>query len=231
VPFSAVKPEELAGRQGRRSLASAGFNLTLPSGATASDMKAEGKTAQDKSRAGIASPLHYPVFRRIWTASLLSNLGVLIMTVGAAWTMAQLTSSPDMVALIQTALMLPLVLISTPAGAVADMFDRRIVGLVALTIALICAASLTSLAFLSLASPVVLLVSCFVIGSGMALFAPSWQASVSEQVPAEAYPRRFRSTASATILAEALVPPPAVSSLLPQGRSRPLQPTLSFTSH
>src|SRR5256885_6058004 len=91
---------------------------------------------RDASAKGIFAPLRHGVFRRIWTASLLSNLGLLIMGVGAAWSMTQMTSSPDRVALVQTALMLPVALLSTVAGAVADMFDRRIVGLAALALAL-----------------------------------------------------------------------------------------------
>src|ERR1700687_2360204 len=85
---------------------------------------------------GILSPLRHAVFRRIWTASLLSNLGLLIMGVGAAWAMTRMTSSGEMVALLQPALWLRVAIVSTPAGAFADMFDRRIVGLVALAIAL-----------------------------------------------------------------------------------------------
>jgi MFS family permease len=84
--------------------------------------------------------------------------------------------------------MLPVALVSTPAGAIADMFDRRIVGLVALSIALAGSISLSALAWLGVMTPALLLVSCFTIGSGMALFGPAWQASVSEQVPAEALP-------------------------------------------
>ncbi len=140
------------------------------------------------SARGIFSPLRYAVFRRIWTASLLSNLGILVLGVGAAWTMTQISSSADMVALVQTSLMLPVALVSTPAGAIADMFDRRIVGLVALSIALVGSISLSALAWLGVVTPVLLLVACFIIGSGMALFGPAWQASVSEQVPAEALP-------------------------------------------
>ena len=61
---------------------------------------------------GVAAPLHHVTFRRIWLASLLSNLGLLIQAVGAAWAMTQMTSSADKVALVQTALMLPVMLIS-----------------------------------------------------------------------------------------------------------------------
>ena len=137
---------------------------------------------------GIFSPLRYAVFRRIWTASLLSNLGLLVLGVGAAWMMTKISSSTSMVALVQTSLMLPVALVSTPAAAIADMFDRRIVGFVALSIALAGSISLSALAWLGVMTPALLLVSCFIIGSGMALFGPAWQASVSEQVPAEALP-------------------------------------------
>ncbi len=137
---------------------------------------------------GIFAPLRHPVFRRIWTASLLSNLGLLIMGVGAAWAMTQMTTSADMVALVQTALMLPVALVSTPAGAVADMFDRRIVGLTALSIALLGSVCLSVTAWLGLMTPGLLLLFCFIVGSGIALFGPAWQASVSEQVPAAALP-------------------------------------------
>lgn len=134
---------------------------------------------------GIAAPLRHPVFRRIWLASLLSNLGLLIQGVGSAWAMTQMTSSANKVALVQTALMLPIMLISMPAGAIADMYDRRIVSLISLTIALSGATVLAILAWLSLVTPEILLAICFVVGCGMALFGPAWQSSVSEQVPSE----------------------------------------------
>ena len=137
---------------------------------------------------GVAAPLRLAVFRRIWLASLLSNLGLLIQAVGAAWAMTQMTSSADRVALVQTALMLPVMLISMPAGAIADMYDRRIVALVSLGIALSGATALSVLAWLGLITPPILLAFCFIVGSGMALFGPAWQSSVSEQVPAETLP-------------------------------------------
>lgn len=136
----------------------------------------------------ITAPLHYPTFRRIWLASLFTNLGILIQGVGAAWAMTQMTPSADQVALVQTALMLPVMLIAIPAGAIADMHDRRIVGLIALSIELCGATTLTVLAWLGLTTPNLLLALCFAVGSGMALMGPAWQSSVSEQVPSEALP-------------------------------------------
>ncbi len=136
----------------------------------------------------LAAPLRHAVFRRIWVASLLSNLGLMVQSVGAAWAMTQMTSAADKVALVQTALMLPIMLISMPAGAVADMYDRRLVSLASLAIALLGASGLTALTSLGTLTPNLLLAFCFIIGSGMALFGPAWQASVSEQVPAETLP-------------------------------------------
>lgn len=137
---------------------------------------------------GITAPLKHVYFRRIWFASLLSNLGILIQGVGAAWAMTQMTSAADKVALVQTALMIPFMLISIPAGAIADMHDRRIVALISLGISLTGATALTILASFGLVTPNVLLALCFVVGCGMALMVPAWQASISEQVPAAAVP-------------------------------------------
>jgi MFS family permease len=112
---------------------------------------------------GTFAPLRERTFRTIWTASLLSNFGQLILGVGAAWEMTRMTSSASMVALVQTALMLPLMLVAVPAGAIADMFDRRKIAMAGLGASMI-------LAF------------CSLIGGGVALYSPAWQASISEQV-------------------------------------------------
>jgi len=137
---------------------------------------------------GIAAPLRHPTFRRIWLASVLSNLGILVQGVGAAWAMTQMASAADKVALVQTALSLPIMLIAMPAGAIADMYDRRIVALVALCIALTGATALAVLTWLGLVTPNLLLGLCFAVGCGMALMGPAWQSSVAEQVPAETLP-------------------------------------------
>ncbi|MCK1680159.1 MFS transporter [Bradyrhizobium sp. 147] len=146
------------------------------------------KPSDFQTYSGITAPLHFSSFRRIWLASLLSNLGILIQGVGAAWAMTEMTSSADKVALVQTALLLPIMLIAMPAGAIADMHDRRIVMLAALSIALCGATALTCIDWLGLTTPNLLLLFCFVVGAGMALMGPAWQSSVSEQVPAESLP-------------------------------------------
>jgi MFS family permease len=136
----------------------------------------------------VGAPLRQSQFRRVWGANLLSNFGSLIQGVGAAWAMTQMAASADIVALVQTAVMLPVMLISIPAGAIADMYDRRIVGLIALTLTLLTSVALTVMAYYGHLTPVTLLIFSFLIASGMALYGPAWQASVNEQVPPKMLP-------------------------------------------
>ncbi len=139
-------------------------------------------------RVGAFAPLRAPVFRRIWSASVLSNFGQLILGVAAAWEMTRLTADPSLVALVQTALMLPLMLVAVPAGAIADMFDRRRIAMTGLTFSVVCAVVLTGLSWAGLTSPAVLLTFCSLIGAGVALYSPAWQASIPEQVEADHLP-------------------------------------------
>jgi MFS family permease len=132
---------------------------------------------------GITRPLREPIYRRIWLASVLSNLGLMIGMVGAGWAMTQISNDATGVALVQTAAMLPMMLWSIPAGAIADMFDRRKVALAGLFIAISGAAGLSASAMAGVAFPFVILALIFLIGTGNALFGPAWQSSVVEQVP------------------------------------------------
>jgi MFS family permease len=127
-------------------------------------------------------------YRRIWSASVISNFGQLILGVGAAWEMTRLTTSAGMVALVQSALMAPLMLVSVPAGAIADMFDRRRIAIVGLSFATVCAAVLTILALSGHTTPWILLAFCSLIGAGVALYSPAWSASIGEQVSADHLP-------------------------------------------
>ncbi|MEJ5976296.1 MFS transporter [Novosphingobium sp. PS1R-30] len=142
-----------------------------------------------EARTGAFAPLREKTFRTIWIASLFSNFGQLILGVGAAWEMTRLSNnSPSMVALVQTAMMVPLMLVALPAGAVADMFDRRKIALAGLAFSALSAAALTALAIMGLTTPWLLLGFCVLIGGGVALYGPSWQASIGEQVSAQNLP-------------------------------------------
>src|SRR5256885_2342654 len=129
------------------------------------------------------APLSHPVFRALWIASLISNVGTWMQNVGAAWAMTSLSPSPLMVALVKSATSLPVFVVGLPAGAVADIVDRRRLLLVTQTWMLAAAALLAVLAFVDLMTPTTLLVLTFALGIGVAMTTPTWQAITSELVP------------------------------------------------
>src|SRR6059058_62029 len=71
------------------------------------------------------APLGEPLFRSLWIAAVISYVGTWMQNVGAGWLMTQLTMSPLMVSLVQAATTLPVFFVILPAGALADMVDRR----------------------------------------------------------------------------------------------------------
>jgi len=140
--------------------------------------------ASSGSDAGIFAPLGHATFRNMWISNTISNSGSLIQSVAAAWVMSEIASA-DYVALVQTASFLPMALFALPAGAIADIYDRRKVQLVFFSLSMIAALLMTAASVLNLVTPWVLLGLCFLVGSGGALSAPARGASVSEQVPKE----------------------------------------------
>lgn len=129
------------------------------------------------------TPFNYAVFRALWIANIVSNIGTFMQSVGAAWLMTSLSTSPVMVALVQAASISPMFLLALPAGAMADILDRRWLLLVTQTWMMVAAAILTGITFLGAASPWVLLSFTFLLGLGAAMNAPAWQAIVPELVP------------------------------------------------
>ncbi len=136
-------------------------------------------------RRSFLSPLKHPTYRSIWSASIASNLGGLIQGVGAAWMMASISQSENMVALVQASTTLPLMLFSLLSGAIADNYDRRRVMLTAQVFMFCVSAMLALFAYFGLITPWLLLLFTFLLGSGTALNNPSWQASVGDLVPRE----------------------------------------------
>lgn len=134
------------------------------------------------------APFKNDTFRNIWIASLSSNFGSLIQSVGAAWMMTTISSSVGMVALVQASTALPIMLFSLVSGALADNFNRRRVMLVAQSFMLAVSVSLSAFAYFGLITPWLLLAFTFLLGCGTALNNPSWQASVGDMVPRDDLP-------------------------------------------
>jgi MFS family permease len=116
-------------------------------------------------------------------ASLASNFGGLIQSVGASWLMATIAGSAELVALVQASTTLPIMLFSLAAGAIADNYERRTVMLVAQLFMLVVSVVLTIFTSLGWVTPWLLLTFTFLIGCGAALNGPAWQSSVGEMVP------------------------------------------------
>src|SRR6266496_3087797 len=116
--------------------------------------------------ASMWSPLRGPVFRAVWIAWVVSSTGTWMQNVGAAWLMTTLTPSPLLVALMQTAVSLPVFLVGLPAGALADIVDRRKLLLVTEAWMLLVALALGVLTLAGLMSAWILLALTFLLGLG-----------------------------------------------------------------
>jgi len=128
------------------------------------------------------APLARPVFRALWVAALVSNVGFWMQNVGAVWQVGTASGSAALVALVQTATSLPIVLLALPAGAAADVVDRRRLLLATQSWMLVSAAALCAATMLGLASPAVVLALTFMLGLGNAANAPAWLATIPELV-------------------------------------------------
>lgn len=129
------------------------------------------------------SPFSVPTFRAIWMASLASNFGGLIQSVGAAWMMISLSASPMLIALVPAATTLPIMLLSLWAGAVADNLDRRKVMIACQSWMLVVSALLAVTAWAGWMTPWLLLAFTFALGCATAINGPAWQAAVGDMVP------------------------------------------------
>ena len=131
------------------------------------------------------SPLGEPLFRSLWIASVVSYTGTWMQNVGAGWLMTQMTMNPLMVGLVQAAGALPVFLVILPAGALADMVDRRRFLLVTQGWMVLASATLGIMTLTSCVGPWVLLLFTFLLGLGAVMNDPAWQAITPELVPSE----------------------------------------------
>jgi MFS family permease len=146
-------------------------------------MSSTNGTSPSHKSGSLAAAFRHPVFAVIWTATLVSNVGAWMYSAASGWLMTSLNPDPLVVALVQTATTLPVFLFALPAGALADIFDKRkyLIVFEVLNTAL-CAVYATMVGF-GLATPDNLLLFTFLIGAAGALTLPAWQSIVSQLVP------------------------------------------------
>jgi MFS family permease len=135
------------------------------------------------------APMAHRTYRALWIAQFTSNVGTWMQTVGAQWLMGSLSRDPLKVALVQTAMSLPIGLFAVPAGAAGDIFDRRRVLLASQSFMLASAALLGMLTLAGETTAWLLLGLTFAVGTGQALTAPSWQAIQPELVSRDEIPQ------------------------------------------
>ena len=112
------------------------------------------------------------MFRELWSANVVSNIGTWMQTVGGAWLMTTLTADALPVALMSTATTLPALLVGLPAGSLADRVDRRRLLLATQAWMLLCASLLAVLTVMGVVTPWLLLALTFALGIGAVVNGP-----------------------------------------------------------
>ena len=163
-------------------------------------------TAPATAPASAWAPLRIRIFRALWIAQFASNVGTWMQTVGAQWLMGNLGGNAFMVALVQTAMTLPFFFAAFPAGALGDIFDRRLILLASQSFMLVCAALLAALTLSDDVTPWILLALTFAVGLGRAVTAPSWQAIQPQLVGRELIPQAAALGSTSMNLARAVGP-------------------------
>ena len=131
---------------------------------------------------GFLSPFQSRAFLILWLATVISNIGTWMHDIGASWLMASMTDSATLVALIQTATTLPIFLFALPAGALADMIDKRRMLWMVQAGLFIVVLLLVLVVWRGAITPELLIFFTFLMGTGTAFLAPAWQAIVPELV-------------------------------------------------
>src|SRR5216684_3830230 len=129
------------------------------------------------------APFRHATFRLLWTATVVSNIGTWMYNAASGWLMTSLDPDPLIVSLVQVATTLPMFLFALPAGALADIIDRRRF-LIVVEIAITAVSTIFALiVWFGAVTPVILLAFTFLAGVGGALVAPAWQSIVPQLVP------------------------------------------------
>src|SRR5205807_131011 len=160
----------------------------------------------ERIRPGALGPLREPLFRSLWLAAVISYIGTWMQNVGAGWLMASLTSSPLMVGLVQAAMALPVFLVVLPAGALADVVDRRKLLLVTQLWMVVAATALGILTLSRHITPWTLLLFTFILGLGAVMNDPAWQAITPEVVSRQNFPAAVALNSAGFNVARAIGP-------------------------
>jgi len=152
------------------------------------------------------SPLREPLFRSLWIAAVISYTGSWMQTVATGWLMTSLTRSPLWVSLVQVAVSLPVFLIALPAGALADIVDRRKFLLFTQSVMVAASTVLGIMALRGTVTPQVLVIFTFLLGVGAVMNDPAWQSLTPDLVPPAKLPAAVALNSAGFNIARAVGP-------------------------
>src|SRR5271156_6934367 len=152
------------------------------------------------------APFRHTAFTVIGAATLVSNVGGWMYSAASGWLMTSLNPDPLIVALVSAVSSLPICLFAIPAGALADIFDKRKFLIVVEILTTIVSAIYAVMVGLGLATPGNLLLFTFLIGAAGALTVPAWQAVVPQLVPKEDLPPAIAANSVGVNISRAIGP-------------------------
>ncbi len=178
-------------------------------------------SAASAPTAGPLSPFGHRVFAVVWSATVVSNVGSWLQAAAAGWLMTELTPNARVVALVQVASYLPLFLFVLPAGALADVLDRRRLLLAMEVAGTLLTAAFAVLVRLERVAPATLLAFILVAGVAEALATPAWQAVVPQLVPKAELPQALALNGVGINISRAIGPALAGLIILDLGMAAP----------
>ena len=131
------------------------------------------------------TPLSHPAFRAVWLASVFSFIGTWVQDVGESWVMLSMSPDPRLVAMLATCFLGPMLVLTLPAGLLADRLDRRRLLLWSQALSAAAAAGPAVAMRMHHMTPAVLLACTAVLGAAVALGSPAWATLVPELLPRE----------------------------------------------
>lgn len=152
------------------------------------------------------APLRLGVFRALWLAALVANIGDWMQTVGAQWLLVHQPHASVLVALVQTADLLPVLLVGLPAGVLADIVDRRWLLIIDQGVLVVIGVLLSVLTIAGQMPPALLLLFTFVLGAAATVGTPAYQALIPDIVPRSEMPAASALVAININLARAVGP-------------------------
>jgi len=132
---------------------------------------------------GALAPLAVAIFRWLWIADVVSNIGGWMQTVGAQWFLVEEHASPAIIALVSTAAAAPVLLFGIPAGVLGEFANKRHLLIGVQSAQALVAAGLAVLTAAGVMTPTLLLAFTFALGVASAIQLPAYQAFVPGVVP------------------------------------------------